>query len=176
MKVSSFITLLVIPVLLVSACNSHKELPAVYSLNLENYAGTWYEVARLPYTEPREGCECATLRYITEGDHLQMEKSCYDAAKNEFIRSKGLMRPRKGSNNSRFKIQQIPSLNGDYHILALEEDYSYALVGAPDRKSLWILSRRREPAAEIVKEYLNRAEELGYHTADMIFTRQDCRL
>ena len=30
---------------------------------------------------------------------------------------------------------------GDYHVLALGQDYDYAMVGSPNRSYLWMLSR-----------------------------------
>ena len=35
----------------------------------------------------------------------------------------------------------IPNVWGDYWILDLGKNYDYALVGSPDRKYLWVLSR-----------------------------------
>ena len=173
MKFLSFTTLMVICAVLISACSGEKALPTVSSVDLKRYAGTWYEMASLPQ-EYQEGCECTTARYVPEGDHLRVENRCYDASNREYRTAKGVVRPEKGSNNSRLKVQFAPLFNGDYYILALESDYGYALVGSPDRKSLWILSRNREPAAEVVKNYLNRAEELGFETSAIVFTRQDC--
>jgi apolipoprotein D and lipocalin family protein len=35
----------------------------------------------------------------------------------------------------------LPFVWGDYWILELADDYSWAVVGSPDRNYLWILSR-----------------------------------
>ncbi len=157
----------------ITACSSGKSLPTVASVDLNRYAGLWYEVAHLPQ-QYQEGCECTTALYLIEGDHLKVENRCYDTGTGEYKVADGLARPEKGSRNTRLKVQFVPLFKGDYYVLALEEDYGYAMVGAPDRESLWILSRSAEPAAEIVKNYLNRAEELGFDTSNLIFTRHDC--
>ena len=157
-----------------SGCNSGRSLPTVAEVDLQRYAGTWYEVAHLPQAY-QQGCECISAEYTPEGDHLKVLNRCFDTEKGKYTSVEGLARPEKGSKNSRLKVQFVPLFEGDYYILALEEDYGYALIGVPDRKSLWILSRTREPAAEVVKNYLNRAEELGFNTSNLIFTRQDCQ-
>ncbi|MGB0177189.1 MAG: lipocalin family protein [Owenweeksia sp.] len=173
MRLPSFTTLLIILTVLLSACSGEKALPTVSSVDLERYSGTWYETASLPQ-EYQKGCECSTARYVPEGDHLRVENRCYDSALKKYRTSEGVARPEKESNNSRLKVRLAPLYSGDYYILALEPDYGYALVGSPDRKSLWILSRSKEPAAEVVKNYLNRAEELGFETSAIVFTNQDC--
>jgi apolipoprotein D and lipocalin family protein len=35
----------------------------------------------------------------------------------------------------------LPFVWGDYWVIGLADDYSWAVVGSPDRKYLWILSR-----------------------------------
>jgi apolipoprotein D and lipocalin family protein len=40
----------------------------------------------------------------------------------------------------------LPFVWGDYWILGLASDYSWAVVGSPDRKYLWVLART--PALE----------------------------
>ena len=80
----------------------------------------------------------------------------------------------EGSSNSKLKVQFFWPFKGDYQILALANDYSTALVGTPDRESLWLLSRTAKPAANTVKEYLNKAEQLGFDTSQMVYTDQSC--
>jgi apolipoprotein D and lipocalin family protein len=35
----------------------------------------------------------------------------------------------------------LPFVWGDYQIIAVADDYRYALVGTPNRRYLWVLSR-----------------------------------
>jgi len=50
--------------------------------------------------------------------------------------------------NTKLKVRFAPSILsfllfvwGDYWIIALAPDYSYAVIGEPARKYLWVLSR-----------------------------------
>lgn len=79
----------------------------------------------------------------------------------------------EGSNNSRLEVKfapdWVPFAWGDYWILALEADYSAALVGSPDGKYLWILAREEVPAQPTVERMLNAAREKGYATEPLVW-------
>lgn len=49
--------------------------------------------------------------------------------------------------------------------------YSVILVGEPDTKYMWILSRSQQPQPEVVQEYLDYAESIGYDLSDVIKTK-----
>ena len=69
-------------------------------------------------------------------------------------------------------IRWIPVARGDYWILKLDEDYQTVLVGEPQRKYLWVLSRTQHPDEAVVKEYLDYAKFVGYNLNDVIRTKQ----
>lgn len=157
-----------------AACSSSESLPTVESVNLERYAGTWYDVAHLPRSF-QEGCKCVRAEYkLQDKDRLKLRNYCIDEESGERSVAEGEATPVKRSGNSKLKVQFVPLFTGDYYILSLNESYTYALVGTPDREALWILSRSPEPAANQMKLLLNKAESLGYDTAKMIFTDQSC--
>ena len=63
----------------------------------------------------------------------------------------------------------MPFAWGDYWILALEADYSAALVGSPDGKYLWILARKEAPEQAVIDRMLNAAREKGFATEPLVF-------
>jgi len=46
-------------------------------------------------------------------------------------------------------------------VIALDENYQYALIAGKNLDYLWILSRTKELPEEIKTEYLKIAEEIG---------------
>lgn len=161
--------------LLVGACHSSRELPTVQNVDLNSYEGTWYDIAHLPQSF-QEDCICVTAEYKKKDDHVRVINSCVDEEDGEVSIAEGKAYPVEGSNNSKLQVQFFWPFKGDYYIIELEDDYSYAMVGSPDRESLWILSRRPEPAATVLKEYLNKAEELGFNTSELVYTDQSCHV
>ncbi len=155
-----------------AACHSSSTpLQTVSEVNLDRYEGTWYDIAHLPQ-KFQEGCSCVTANYQQMEDYVQVINTCLRDGKTDSITGKAF--PVEGFKNSKLQVQFFWPFKGDYQILALDDDYTTALVGTPDRESLWILSRTAKPTANTVKEYLNRAEELGFDTSQMIYTDQSC--
>ena len=160
---------------IIAACSSSRDLPTVDQVDLGKYEGTWYDIAHLP-RDFEEDCKCITVQYFEKPDYVKVVNSCVDKKDRSIRMEEGKAIPEEGSGNSVMKVQFFWPVKGDYHIIALEEDYSYAMVGSPDRESLWILSRRPEPAAIVLKEYLNKAESLGFKTSNLKYTDQSCHV
>ncbi len=58
---------------------------------------------------------------------------------------------------------------GHYWVLYLDEGYSTALVGSPDRKYLWLLARDTEVDQATRDRLLSEAERRGYDTSELIW-------
>jgi len=121
----------------------------VPQVDLWRYAGTWYEVARLP--TPFEGV-CAgqpQAHYTLRADgSLDVENRCRDV-QGQWRSALGSARVVPGSAGARLRVslwpagwRWLPLAWADYWILHVDDDYSEALVGDPRRHTLWLLSRR----------------------------------
>ncbi len=82
-------------------------------------------------------------------------------------RSIGVAVPQEG-NNAKLKVsflpaylRWIPFTAGDYWVLAIAPDYSVALVGTPDRKHLWLISRTAALPSDVADNYLALAKIAG---------------
>lgn len=58
-------------------------------------------------------------------------------------------------------------------MIALDEDYQYALIAGENLDYLWILSRTKVLPDEIKTEYLKIANEIGYDTSRLIWVKHD---
>ncbi|HEX6973025.1 MAG TPA: lipocalin family protein, partial [Vicinamibacterales bacterium] len=66
----------------------------------------------------------------------------------------------------------LPFVWGDYWIIGLADDYSWATVGSPDRDYLWILSRTPVLAETDYAAAVARAQAIGFDTSRLVRTRQ----
>ena len=78
----------------------------------------------------------------------------------------------KNTGNAKLKVQFFWPFRGKYWIIDLAEDYSYAVVGHPNRKYLWILSRTPVMDQEIYNEILKRAKDKGFDIGKLKMTIQ----
>jgi apolipoprotein D and lipocalin family protein len=129
-----------------------RPVQAIPTLDLVRYAGLWYEVARLPNQFQNRCAALVTAEYqLLTGKEIRVINRC-QTLEGKSIRAEGRARLAKpGGPASRLKVRFAPAILswlsmvwGDYWVLDLAEDYSAALVGTPDRRYLWILSRTPE--------------------------------
>jgi apolipoprotein D and lipocalin family protein len=129
------------------ACNSGmmKGLPplkVVTFVDLNRYAGTWYEIARYP-NRFQKGCVGTTAIYnIRKDGRIDVLNQCRKGTLDGEISSvKGTAWVVDNKTNAKLKVSFFWPFSGHYWIIDLGENYEYAVVGHPDRKYLWILSR-----------------------------------
>lgn len=74
--------------------------------------------------------------------------------------------------NAKLKVSFFRPFWGDYWIIDLDPDYRFAVVGHPNRKYLWILSRTRTMDPLVYSGVLERLTEQGYDVAKLRVTLQ----
>ncbi|KOY84589.1 hypothetical protein AD998_20425 [bacterium 336/3] len=147
-----------------------QELQPVYSVNLNLYAGTWYEIASFP-KRFQKNCEYTTANYtITSKGYMLVENRCTKNKKLFYIKGKAFSK--KNSGNAKLKVQFLWPFRTKYWIIDLAQDYSYAVVSHPNKKSLWILSRTSTINEEVYQEILSQLKEKGFDINKLKKTKQ----
>lgn len=147
-------------------------LQVVAPVDLQRYAGLWHEQARLPNRFQKQCAGPATAEYMLLGDgQMEVRNRCI-RADGSFDETVGVARvapvagqPGAGRLEVRFApewLGWLPVVWGDYWILKLDRDYQVALVGTPDRKSLWVLSRAPRLDDAALDAELDYARSLGF--------------
>ncbi len=163
--------------------NEREPLRVVPSIDPERYAGTWYEVARLPnrFQKKCAGDVAATYTVRSDGG-LDVLNRCRKAdGQLTSVKGRARVADRRGPNSKlevRFApafLSFLPFVWGDYQIIDLAPDYSYALVGEPGRKYLWVLSRTPRMDEAAYGRALARATEEGFDVSRLIRTEQTGR-
>jgi apolipoprotein D and lipocalin family protein len=65
-----------------------------------------------------------------------------------------------------------PSREGNYWIIDLDPDYRTALVGTPDHRYLWILSRSPHLDEATYQRLVAKAQQLGFPVLDLILAKR----
>ena len=167
--------LLIIGIMSLFGCKTNPPLQTVANVDLNKYLGKWYEIAAFPqYFE--KGCSCVTAEYsLSDKKYINVLNSAYKAEENKFTSAKGKAFVAEGSNNSKLKVQFFWPFKGKYWIIELADDYSYAVVGAPDRKYLWILSRTKIMDDSLYSKIVSRTKEKGFDITLLKKTDQSCK-
>jgi apolipoprotein D and lipocalin family protein len=154
---------------------------AVPSVDLRRYLGRWYEICRLPLKWEDETATDITANYsLNEAGNIRVDNRCFDA-KGKPSQAIGEAVPVDGA-NSRLKVTFLPEYvrwlpfgRGDYWILKLDPEYRTALVGSPDRKYLWLLSRAPSVEEGVLQDYLGAALSQGFRLSRLITPRHTGR-
>ena len=158
---------------------SKGDLSTVASVDLSRYAGTWYEIARLPMWFQRH-CVDSKAIYSSRSDGLV-------GVHNECVTESGGVEQAEGvatvvdpKTNARLMVVFDnwfarlfgSSREGNYWILDLDPEYRTSMVGTPDRRYLWILSQTPQLDDSTYQRLVERARQLGYPVSDLIKARR----
>lgn len=149
-------------------------------VNLERYAGTWYEIGRLPMYFQRNCARDVTATYTgnTNGSGITVLNKCTDVDGNG-IMAEGLAKPADDT-GSKLRVTFLPSWirwlpvgRADYWVLARDADYKTALVGTPDKDYLWLLARSPNITQQTYAKYRQIAQQQGYDLKEFKLTAQN---
>jgi apolipoprotein D and lipocalin family protein len=158
-------------------------LKVVENLDLNRYAGKWYEAARFPNRFQDKCAGEVTADYTLQADgNINVVNRCR-LANGQMTEAKGLAKKaNKDGKNSVLKVRFapaflsfLPQVWGDYQVLALGPAYDYAVVGDPERKYLWILSRSPQMTDSLYAEAVRQAREQGFDVGKLQRTAQTNR-
>ncbi len=176
MRIPLFYLLLLL--VLFSGCaakngNDMQALETVDFVDLGRYVGQWYEIARYHHRF-QEGCVGSRATYTLRDDgKIGVINECYDKSFSGKLRSvKGKAWVVDKETNARLKVSFFWPFAGDYWIIDLGRNYEYAVVGHPNRKYLWILSRTPDMDEEVYQAILTRLQKQEYDTTKLIKTDQ----
>ena len=157
-----------------SAVQAAEPVASVPQLDLSRYAGQWHEIAHLPMFFQRQCVGDITARYSLDGPgKIGVLNACRTKDGN-MDQSTGVARPVEGHPGRlqvRFApdwLSWLPMVWADYWVIALDPEYQWAMVGEPDRKYLWILSREPTMYRAQFEQLKAKAEAMGYDLKPLV--------
>ena len=157
-------------------------LATVPRVDLVRYSGTWYEIARYPNRFQSQCAGDVTAQYSPRDDGtIEVINACR-RADGTLDRALGTARVADPATNAQLEVRfapaalaWLPLVWGDYYVIALAPDYRYALVGAPSRDYLWVLSRTPALAEADYAQLAEAARRAGFDPARLQRTNQSAK-
>jgi apolipoprotein D and lipocalin family protein len=144
--------------------------PTVSKLDIKRYAGVWHEIARLPNSFEKNLVAAKATYGINPDGTLSVRN---DGLKEggETTSIVGTAKPAGDPGKLLVRFDRFPAnlFAGDYWILDVNDDYTRALVGSPDRKFLWLLSKNPGDGRRDFNSGISKAASLGYDTGKLYF-------
>jgi apolipoprotein D and lipocalin family protein len=177
----SNISIALLAAIALSACSTmqagpvgNKAVPQpAKSVDLDRYLGRWYELGRYE-AGFQKGCEAVTAEYsLIAPDKIRVVNSCrQDRVDGKLRAATGKAKIVDGSNNAKLRVSFFGPFYGDYWVLDRAEDYSWAIVGEPSGRYLWLLSRTARPKGDVKRAITGRVEQMGYDMKLLRWTQQ----
>ena len=146
---------------------------AVTPFDKKRYLGKWYEIARLDFKYEKD-LDNTTAEYSLKDDGtIKVVNQGYDTVKQEWVEATGKAKFVGDDNVAMLKVSFFGPFYSGYNVIAIDDEYRYALVAGKSLKYLWILSRDIQIPAEIKDKYLKIAKDIGYNTTDLIWVKHD---
>jgi len=143
----------------------------VPAVDLSRYVGLWYETARIPNRFQDQCARNTTAEYALRSDgRIDVTNRC-EVASGETDAAQGVARVVDTESNAKLEVSFVEFWGwrpfwGDYWILGLADDYSWAVIGTPNRKYGWVLSRSPRMDERTAAEVAAILRANGYDPAD----------
>jgi apolipoprotein D and lipocalin family protein len=161
-----------------AALASNPPLRVVEAVDLTQYAGRWFEAARLPNKFQDQCTGDVVVHYTLRTDgRVDVVNRCRTAA-GKVDETRGIGRKAgDGKSNARLEVRFAPAILsflrsawGDYWIIGLGPEYTWAVVGSPSREYLWILSRTPQMSATSYERAIEIARGSGFDVTKVVKT------
>ena len=149
------------------------EVQTVPKVDLERYVGKWYEIANFPMFFQRKCVGDTTAEYAANADGTIAVKNRCREEDGTFNEADGTATVVENSGNAKLEVSFFKPFKGDYWVIGLDPEYKWSVVGAPNRKYLWILSRTPTLDAASLEQALAAAKAQGYTFEELRYTKQD---
>ncbi|HRI02278.1 MAG TPA: lipocalin family protein [Pyrinomonadaceae bacterium] len=144
-------------------------LSPVNGIDIERYAGRWYEIAKYPNRFQKQCVANTTANYtLKKNGRIEVLNECVKKD-GTTVKAVGEAKIGDKSNNAKLKVRFAPGFTSflpfvwaNYWVIDIAPDYSYSVIGEPGRDYFWILSRSPEMNTATYQTILRRAETMGF--------------
>jgi len=146
---------------------------AVSPFDSEKYLGKWYEIARIDF-KYEEDLNNTTAEYsLKEDGTIKVDNKGYNTKKQEWEQAIGKAKFVGSDSVARLKVSFFGPFYSGYNVIAIDPDYTYALVAGESLDYLWILSRETTIPEDVKQDYLKVAQAIGYDTDRLLWVEHD---
>jgi len=160
-------------VILFSCSSIPEKAEPVSRFDVNRYLGTWYEIARFDSRFEKDLDNAMAQYTLNDDGNVKVKNSGYNFKKNKWVCAEGIAKFRGNKETAALKVSFFGPFYAGYNVIALDENYRYALVAGKNLNYLWILSREKSMPEAIRREYIKKAQSIGYDTSRLIWVKHD---
>jgi len=154
-------------------------MQTVDHVDLNRYAGKWFEIAKYPNWFERK-CNESTAEYTPlPNGKIEVHNTCKNFKDGQLKDVIGVATVKDTVSNAKLSVTFLPGWlrwtgigSGKYWIIDLEPNYQYVVVSEPQRKYLWILSRTPSLDRGTYEEILKKIQAQGLDLSKIELARE----
>lgn len=159
-------------VLVLSACSTPRTpegVQPVTGFDVDRYTGHWHEVARIENSFER-GLSEATATYTRNADNtLKVVNRGYDPVRKQWKEAEGRAEFVDSPDRAALRVSFFGPFYGGYNVVALDENYQWAMVVGSSTDYVWVLSRTPSLPWHVREHLLERAKAMGVDTGKLVW-------
>lgn len=146
-----------------SSCSFGGKMKTVNQVDLQRFMGSWYVIAIIPNFIEKNAVNGIESYKLNDNNSIDIE---YRFHKNSPEGKQKVMHPKAWvydkETNAEWRVQFFWPFKFPYLIIDLADDYRYTVIGVPNRKFVWIMSRTPEITDSDYEKILARLKKNGY--------------
>lgn len=157
-----------------SSCQQISEkAKAIDDFEVNRYLGHWYEIARFDFKFEKDLNNTTATYSLGEDGEIRVMNKGYNPILDEWKVAEGKAKFVGEPNVGQLKVSFFGPFYSGYNILALDDNYQYALIAGKNLDYLWILSRVKTIPEEVKNDYLKIAADAGYDINRLLWIEHD---
>lgn len=145
----------------------------VEHFDIARYLGKWYELARIEHSFEK-GLQRTQAEYsLSRTGGIHVTNRGYDPKRGEWKVSHGKAKPTVAADIAALKVSFFGPFYGGYNVVALDDNYQWAMVIGSSLEYFWILSRTPSLPSGVEERLMHQAQLLGVDTQKVLWVHQD---
>ncbi len=145
----------------------------VPELDIQQYLGTWYELARYDHPFERNLVGVTATYSMKKNGKIKVVNQGYKSSLDgKHSKAVGKAKIPDPDQPSKIKVSFFLFFYSDYYVMELDPDYKWAVIGSSSDNYLWILSRTPRLEKAVYEQLLTKIRKRGYDTSALIEVEQ----
>jgi apolipoprotein D and lipocalin family protein len=152
-------------VMMLTSCQEY-QMETVEYVDIDKFMGDWYVIGVIPnFIEKKAVNGIESYSRISQTE-IGIQ---YTFSRGELGKKVKRLTPKaeifNNESNAEWRVQFFWPVKFPYLIIELAEDYSYTVIGVPNRKYVWIMARKSSMDEVLYNDILVRLHDIGYDTS-----------
>lgn len=163
-----------VALLALSACSTPRTpdgIQPVTGFDVDRYTGHWHEVARVENSFERGLTQASATYSRNADDTVKVVNRGYDPARKVWREAEGTARFVGDPTQAALKVSFFGPFYGGYNVVALDENYQWALVVGSSTDYVWVLSRTPTLPWHVREHLTERAQALGVNVGKLVWAQ-----